>query len=908
MKRLITLLTFCLFFHCYASAQFIDIPQDCLRNQLKSKYPACFNGSNQLDTTCSAILSATSLSVDDCLGTENPNVEGVLKYFKSLQSLSLSYGDDDEDGVGYGGGILTFSEAPATLKTINLLGLALFDWPDAGWDLRNLPNTVETLQVIGTVVKLDKYPTNLKRLELGGYEYSYIRFEGPGDAFYSGIEELDFFWVNLNKKYSAPTQLKKLVLNGVFDSFEAISHLLNTLPNGVEYMDLEKMNENDVPAIRLPTNLPSALQYLRVASSPLTNDPLNLPSQLKILELSSKPGLLSALPASLEQLNLSGCNITNPSVTFSSSIPNMKNFRTNFMLMPIFPEFPEGMVGFFVSRAGLTELPPLPSSLFKLDVSFNDITAFSTLPSLLGEFYAQSNKLVNLPRLPANLRIMDVSRNPDLACLPALPASLQTLNFSGAQFICIPNETDVIKATPNRPLCTDSSRICVDDQPIFSGRVFLDINRNGVFDGFDQPLVNTLVQLQGSSRFATTRADGFYRLLGDKGIANTFSSTYTNPYLQSISPALRTLSPSAGGIISDTFNFAVRLAEVQDLEVHITNFVARPGFFTSAWVTVINRGGVAVNNATLQVLRPADWNFAETTPPHGSVSGDTLIWTGLNLPVGSSQTFQVQSQLPATATILGDPYTYWARILPLQNDQTPNNNVATRTGTIRGAYDPNDKLVDKSTLPPGYGPETELFYTIRFQNTGTDTAFNVVLTDTILSKLRPESIRIISASHDYVFDMEEGGVAVFTFENIMLPDSNVNEPASHGFVLLALKPLGGLAENAIIENGAAIFFDFNEPIITNIATTEVKLITSVSDWSSFPLAVYPNPSSGLVRVEWPIGESIVLGVRDMSGRLLFSRQVEGAFAELNLSNYPRGVYIIEVASGGKTAFAKVVMQ
>jgi uncharacterized repeat protein (TIGR01451 family) len=56
---------------------------------------------------------------------------------------------------------------------------------------------------------------------------------------------------------------------------------------------------------------------------------------------------------------------------------------------------------------------------------------------------------------------------------------------------------------------------------------------------------------------------------------------------------------------------------------------------------------------------------------------------------------------------------------------------------IRGSFDPNDKLVNKATLPTTYNANKDrLLYTIRFQNTGTDTAFTVIVRDAVLSNIR----------------------------------------------------------------------------------------------------------------------------------------------------------------------------
>lgn len=134
-----------------------------------------------------------------------------------------------------------------------------------------------------------------------------------------------------------------------------------------------------------------------------------------------------------------------------------------------------------------------------------------------------------------------------------------------------------------------------------------------------------------------------------------------------------------------------------------------------------------------------------------------------------------------------------------------------------GAYDPNDKI----GFPSGYGPEhyiepgTEIEYRIRFQNTGTDTAFNVTLLDTLSPLLDPTSVRPGASSHPYNFKVTGEGVLNFAFPWILLPDSSANEPASNGFVKFTVSPRIDIPLGSVIENSAAIYFDFNPAVITN---------------------------------------------------------------------------------------------
>ncbi len=136
---------------------------------------------------------------------------------------------------------------------------------------------------------------------------------------------------------------------------------------------------------------------------------------------------------------------------------------------------------------------------------------------------------------------------------------------------------------------------------------------------------------------------------------------------------------------------------------------------------------------------------------------------------------------------------------------------------ITGSYDPNDKR----GFPLGCGDEhfieanSRLDYNIRFQNTGNDTAFLVVILDTLPENLNATSIELGASSHPYHMEVFNGNIIQFTFENIMLPDSNINQLASNGFVSFSIRQNPDLPAGSEFLNSAAIYFDFNEAIITN---------------------------------------------------------------------------------------------
>ena len=204
--------------------------------------------------------------------------------------------------------------------------------------------------------------------------------------------------------------------------------------------------------------------------------------------------------------------------------------------------------------------------------------------------------------------------------------------------------------------------------------------------------------------------------------------------------------------------------------------------------------------------------------------------------------------------------------------------------TIIGSYDPNDKLVFPEGLTEVHyvKPGVPLEYTIRFQNTGNDTAFTVVVVDTLSQYLNVPSIELGAASHSHEFDITESGVLRWTFNNILLPDSNVNEAASHGFVKFKIRQQPDLAPETRIENNAHIYFDFNDAIVTPMAystildTTFVFVAPKVKN--DFDVRLHPNPTQGLVHFEWSSQQpdlanaGMKLEVYDLVGRRVKNRR------------------------------------
>ena len=229
---------------------------------------------------------------------------------------------------------------------------------------------------------------------------------------------------------------------------------------------------------------------------------------------------------------------------------------------------------------------------------------------------------------------------------------------------------------------------------------------------------------------------------------------------------------------------------------------------------------------------------------------------------------------------------------------------------VIASYDPNDK----NAFPYGWAEDhiiedhTDLEYLVRFQNTGTDTAFKVVIVDTLSQFLDPATILPGAASHPYTFDLGREGVAIFTFDNILLADSTTNEPASHGFVKFRIlqKP-----ENEIgtrIENTAYIYFDFNPPVQTNtvfhtIGEPWVQVLSGTVETfeAGVQVAVYPNPFHEMATIElggWK-GTGGMLSLFDVNGKPVLQKEFLGDKILLERKDLPAGIYFFKISSKGK---------
>ena len=388
-----------------------------------------------------------------------------------------------------------------------------------------------------------------------------------------------------------------------------------------------------------------------------------------------------------------------------------------------------------------------------------------------------------------------------------------------------------------KALSSTSSSVVIDDISVtkynlLNVSVFLDKNSNTVQDVgepyFDDANIVTIKTRVDT--IITHTSSGQCRVDIDTGKY----ITTVGPYRQNWRCVKRAQPYNIATFLNlDTAVFALQpIAGKRDLAVSIfANSPARPGFNITYQVICKNRGTDTVVNYVLKFVKPHLLNFISAGIPPSSIIADTLIWNLSNLYPDAWQSIALSFAIPAHPVInTGDYLFASANVSSGVTDLYPQDNNAYHYQIVTGSYDPNDKTERHggSIKLSDILNDEYLQYTIRFQNTGNDTAFNIYVRDTLSPLLDYSSLEMVSASANYKLVINNGYKLLWTFNDIQLVDSNTNEPASHGYIVYRVKPKPTVSIGNIITNRASIRFDYNLPVKTN--TDSCTVVSNV-----FPL-------------------------------------------------------------------------
>jgi hypothetical protein len=457
----------------------------------------------------------------------------------------------------------------------------------------------------------------------------------------------------------------------------------------------------------------------------------------------------------------------------------------------------------------------------------------------------------------------------------------------------------------------DIFKICLHgcrSESSLHGYLFHDQFNNCQIDSSTVLIPDKIISLYNGNYTNYTYSDntGYFEFYPDTGTyqLEVVDFGLTNNWSESCNPGQ--IYVTGNNSLSTDYNIGYSASGYRDIAVDISHPVVRPGFMQTHFVRLSNFSNIPENGYVKLILDSVFSYFYSSVVPD-SITSNTLVWNFSNLlPLGIKN---IAVATRADVNSLNSPYTNIVTAYPI--DSFPVNNVAVDSGIVVGSCDPNEKTV----LPSGFILESDsiLNYTIRFQNTGTDTAFTVIVMDTIdTEKLDIGSLKMILYSHTYRLDIINNSVLRWTFNDILLPDSTTNELLSHGLIQFSIKKKHNLPIGSIISNRVAIYFDFNEPIITNTVENTLTELVGIRNWNpkkGNDLYIYPNPASSELWIKCYEHRINSVAMYDVTGKEVISYQTSSnnKTAVLNISEVSNGLYFIHTyLSNGETVVRKVI--
>ncbi|WP_420574243.1 DUF7619 domain-containing protein [Kordia sp.] len=594
--------------------------------------------------------------------------------------------------------------------------------------------------------------------------------------------------------------------------------------------------------------------------------------------------------------------------------------------------------------------------LFNLHCGANNLTELEVVnkPHLQG-FGCHDNQMLHTLTLEnnPNLLIMDCFNTNvtslDFTTTPRI-SSVNIMDNSQLESIFMKNGENFYLVDPYGYLVLANlpnlSFICVDDEDEKSG-IITSLGYYGVVDGVE---INTYCSfspggtyytVSGETKFDsdsngcdindeiypnmsfsitngtetgifTANTSGNYAIPLQEGI-HTITPQIENPSYFSVSPTSITVdfptdtSPNIQDFcITSNGNF-------NDLEVTIVPLEeARPGFDTDYKIIYRNKGTTTLSGAVSLNFEDDYMNVISTNPMAVAQNTGNLSWNYTNLAPLESRSilYTMNLNTPTDANYPlngGDHLDFTANITPTTSDETPTDNTLNFVQTVVNSFDPNDKTcLEGNTITEDKVGEY-VHYLIRFENTGTASAINVVVTDDIdAASYDVNTLSVIDGSHEFITRVD-GQKVEFIFENIDLP---FDDATNDGYVLFKIKTKTTLALNDTFMNKAEIFFDYNAPIITNDETTMIVEPLSVGEVSlDTSIEAFPKPTSDMLFIT---GENAIktIDVFDLQGKLILSKKLIGNQIDTNISvkTLSKGLYILKVTSDKGVFTDKIIKQ
>lgn len=879
-KILCFIIIFSAFISNNSKAQYFTLTDSLFRNLLISEgLSACINGM-QLDTTCTALSTILYLTDENVSGIRNVN---GIKYLSNLELLECTSSDLD-----------SLPELPTTLKYLNCIGNNLLVFPQ-------LPQGILSFEAaFNRFTAMPMLPSSLIILDVSG-----------------GL---------ITGTLNLPPNLESAICyNNGFTS-------IGTLPSSLINLNVGRNQISSIPA------LPSTLKILECSTNPLTSP-------------------LPALPASLESLGASQCNLTVTPVlgpnlitiylsynqlTSISSFPlSAITIDVSGNLLTTMPNIPANVRNLSIRSNLITSLPYLPDTMHNLFFDHNQISILDSLPKVCSIINGSYNQITGIPNIPSNCRLtfshnlittvpplkretpmflsynliqnltllddtLDVlylDHNP-ISCLPLI-RRCDSLRISNTNIHCLPFR---IPTTYPSDVDLDTFLLCQPSSgcPVYwniIGEVRLDANSNCASDSNETELKNVPVQLDSSGttlQICNTDINGQYSFRAALGTYEVQIDTSNLPFSVNCSGGnIQTIDLTPADSLIDSLNFVLECRNFSDLAaISLTPLMPfTPGNYQTIYLNVgsasSNYGALCLNDSGI-VYAILSGPVSYVIPAPGAliptVNGDTLIWNIQDFSSIDPQTTFNFIVLTDTSAQMNDTVCIQLFVNSI-NDPNNYNDFINDCFLVRTSYDPNEKWISPLEADTTMHDFT---FTILFQNSGNAPAQNIYILDTLENDLDASTFQFISSSHDVVTQLLPGSILRFNYHAINLPDSTSDEPNSHGYVKFSVRRKSSTGLGTEISNTASIFFDYNEPIITNTVSLTINGQVFAEELliNSDEITIYPNPAKSFFQFNIEQNSAAErISIFSMDGtEILRTHQLNSN--SINIEKFQNGVYTV----------------
>ncbi|WP_456439419.1 DUF7619 domain-containing protein [Psychroserpens sp.] len=916
MKNLYTLLI-TLLFSFTINAQIINIPDANFKNALISE-GVDINNNGEIE------ISEAQLITDLFLASGDINSLTGIEYFINLEELNC--------------------------RSNNLTTLDLTQ----NTQLQDVNCVNNQLSSIASMTL-----NSLEDLSLGNNQLSFIDLSG-----YSNLKTFSIFNNNLtnldlsqntqieilfcgtnpltNIDLSQLTQLKTLYLND--SQYNSVDFSQNIM------LETLRIDSNNFSTIDLTNNI--SLEDLNCNNNQFST--IDLTNNINLYYLRCSDNQFSTIDISSLN-NLRSIFINNNSLGTLNNIIGLQN----------------NIYGLGVGSNQLTSLDISPFvNLESLDCSNNQLSSLDlSNATSLGSLICNQNQLTTLDLSNTNglfvlsvsdnlLTSIDISNCMSLETLYCENNSLTTINVSNNSYLCdfycdnneftslilgdsglcFPNYV-LFNGNPNLSVvCTteanfDNVQIKLDEygytdcaissycffEPngeyfIVQGQALLDIESNGC-DVSDTFATNQAFNISSNDFYNTfyANSEGEFELYISSG-THTITPVFENTDYFTASPSSITVEfPADASPFMQDFCITPN-GTYNDLEITIIPLeIARPGFDTNYKLIYKNKGTTTLSGDIYFGFQNLIMEFVSSAPANESGLTDLLSYSFTDLTPFESReiyvTMNINSPMETPPVNGNDVLTFITTISSSETDETPDDNTFELNQTVVNSFDPNDKtcLEGEFITPEMVGDYVH--YMIRFENTGTASAVNIVVKDDIdRTKYDLSTLVPLNASHDFVARIKDNAsdhYVEFIFENINLPFDDAN---NDGYVLFKIKTLDTLTLNDSFENNAEIYFDFNFLIVTNIAqTTIATLSTEDFELANNAISLYPNPTTHSLTLK-SMQAIKHITIYDISGRSFKDIAVIGVKTELTMSTeaLSTGTYFVKIKTTNGEVVKKII--